>query len=214
MSRRFCSASRSKRDLRLRDQLGSSSERVASLISEGFEQSTDRHFAEYCYGSRGSSREVRTQLIVAGDCRHTTEAERIRISEVRGNRQGVNGADPLSRERKSPTRRLRPSTADWRPSTADRRPSTADWRLATADSGGWRPRTGDHRPRTGDWRQRTGDWRLATGDYAVYSARSACTTSTRAARAAGTTDAVIAATRRTAADPTTGSAPGNCTSGT
>src|SRR5438045_2653229 len=53
------------RDPRLRDQLGSSSERVASSIAEGFEQSTDRHFAQYLYRSRGSSSEVRTQLVVA-----------------------------------------------------------------------------------------------------------------------------------------------------
>jgi four helix bundle protein len=69
-----------KRDPRLRDQLGSSSERVASLISEGFEQSTDRFFAQYLYRSRGSSRETRTQLIVAVDRRHIDETERIRIS--------------------------------------------------------------------------------------------------------------------------------------
>src|SRR5438876_196694 len=43
----------------------SSSERVASLISEGSEQSTDRHYAEYCYRSKGSARETRTQLVVA-----------------------------------------------------------------------------------------------------------------------------------------------------
>src|ERR1051326_4318195 len=64
-----------QRDLRLREQLGSSSERVASLISEGFEQSTDRHFAEYCYRSRGSSREVRTQLAIATARGHTTRSE-------------------------------------------------------------------------------------------------------------------------------------------
>ena len=69
-----------KRDPRLRDQLGSSSERVASLISEGFEQSTDRHFAQYLYRSRGSSRETRTQLVVALDRRHIDETERIRIT--------------------------------------------------------------------------------------------------------------------------------------
>jgi four helix bundle protein len=69
-----------KRDPRLRDQLGSSSERVASLISEGFEQSTDRHFAQYLYRSRGSSRETRTQLVVAVDRRHIDETERIRIT--------------------------------------------------------------------------------------------------------------------------------------
>src|SRR5437773_923106 len=54
-----------KRDPRLRDQLGSSSASVASLISEGFEQSTDRYFAQYLYRSRGSSSEARTQLVVA-----------------------------------------------------------------------------------------------------------------------------------------------------
>ena len=69
-----------KRDPRLRDQLGSSSERVASLISEGFEQSTDRHFAEYCYRSRGSSREVRTQLVIATKRGHATEAERVSLT--------------------------------------------------------------------------------------------------------------------------------------
>jgi len=53
------------KDRRLRDQLGASSERVASLISEGFPQSTDRHFAEYLYRARGSSNEVRTQMRVA-----------------------------------------------------------------------------------------------------------------------------------------------------
>lgn len=65
------------RDPRLRDQLGSSSERVASLIAEGFEQSTDRHFAQYCYRSRGSRRETRTQLIVGVQLRHLSESERV-----------------------------------------------------------------------------------------------------------------------------------------
>jgi four helix bundle protein len=53
------------RDPRLRDQMGSSSERVASSISEGFGQSTDRHFAVYLHGSRASSNEIRTQLRIA-----------------------------------------------------------------------------------------------------------------------------------------------------
>ena len=69
-----------QKDFRLREQLGSSSERVASLISEGFEQSTDRHFAEYCYRSRGSSREVRTQLVVATTRGHTIEAECVSLT--------------------------------------------------------------------------------------------------------------------------------------
>jgi four helix bundle protein len=51
------------------------SERVASLIAEGFEQSTDRHFAQYLYRSRGSGRETRTQLVVATQRHHITDAE-------------------------------------------------------------------------------------------------------------------------------------------
>ena len=35
---------------RLHEQLGASSERVGSLISEGFGQDTDRHFASYLEG--------------------------------------------------------------------------------------------------------------------------------------------------------------------
>ena len=69
-----------KRDPRLRDQLGASSERVASSIAEGFEQSTDRHFAQYLYRSRGSSSEVRTQLIVARDRRYIDESECANLS--------------------------------------------------------------------------------------------------------------------------------------
>jgi four helix bundle protein len=70
-----------KRDPRLRDQLGSSSERVASSIAEGFEQSTDRHFAQYLYRSRGSSSEVRTQPVVARDRHYIDESERGRLSD-------------------------------------------------------------------------------------------------------------------------------------
>jgi four helix bundle protein len=67
--------------MRLREQLGSSSERVASLIAEGFEQSTDRHSAQYCYRSRGSSRETRTQLIIARQRAHITETERVPLND-------------------------------------------------------------------------------------------------------------------------------------
>src|SRR6266536_2800687 len=67
------------RDLRLKGQVGASSERAASLISEGFEQSTDRHFAQYCYRSKGSCAEMRTQLEVARDRKYITEEERVRL---------------------------------------------------------------------------------------------------------------------------------------
>src|SRR5262249_54333638 len=69
-----------RRDPRLRDQMASASERVASSISEGSEQSTDRNYAQYLYRSRGSTREIRTQLIVARDRHHITETERVCVS--------------------------------------------------------------------------------------------------------------------------------------
>jgi four helix bundle protein len=62
---------------RLRDQLASSSERIPSVIAEGSEQSTDRHYAAFLYRARGSAREIRSQLRVAQDRRLITEAERI-----------------------------------------------------------------------------------------------------------------------------------------
>ena len=68
------------RHLRLREQMGASAERVASSISEGFEMSTDRHFAQYCYRAKGSSREIRTQLVVARQRHIVTEEERVHIS--------------------------------------------------------------------------------------------------------------------------------------
>jgi four helix bundle protein len=71
-----------QRDHRLRNQLSGSSQSVAALISEGFEQSTDRHFAEYCCRSRGSSSETRTHLVAARVGRHITEAERVRIADL------------------------------------------------------------------------------------------------------------------------------------
>jgi four helix bundle protein len=64
-----------ERDFRLRSQLGASSERVASLMAEGFGQKTDRHFAHYLYTSRGSSSETRTQLRVALGRGHITPVE-------------------------------------------------------------------------------------------------------------------------------------------
>jgi len=63
------------KDSRLRQQLGASSERVASLIAEGFALKTDRHFASYLYQSRGSSKETRTQLRVALGRKYLTDHE-------------------------------------------------------------------------------------------------------------------------------------------
>jgi four helix bundle protein len=69
-------------DLRLREQLGSASERVASSISEGFEQSSDRFFAQYCYRAKGSCAEIRTQLTIARDREHIIETERDRLDKL------------------------------------------------------------------------------------------------------------------------------------
>lgn len=62
-------------DLRLKAQLEAASERVASLIAEGYAQKTDRHFAYYLYQARGSSKETRTQLIVARGRGYISEGE-------------------------------------------------------------------------------------------------------------------------------------------
>ena len=69
-----------RNDLRLRAQIGASSERVASLIAEGFSQGTDRHFSHYLYLSRGSSSEVRTQFAVAHGRRYVTSEELAELS--------------------------------------------------------------------------------------------------------------------------------------
>ncbi len=68
-----------RRDLRLRDQISACAEQVASAISEGFEQSTDRHFAQYLYRARGSGREIRTQLTIAADRRHISHDDCERV---------------------------------------------------------------------------------------------------------------------------------------
>jgi four helix bundle protein len=54
-----------RRDFELRDQLDRSSSRVPPLISEGFGQQTDRHFASYLFRARGSCNEVCTHLTIA-----------------------------------------------------------------------------------------------------------------------------------------------------
>ncbi len=70
-----------ERDIRLKGQLGASSERVPSLISEGFGLKTDRHFASYLYIARGSSKETRTHLHVAAARNCITEQEKVNLSD-------------------------------------------------------------------------------------------------------------------------------------
>jgi four helix bundle protein len=64
-----------RRDIELRDQLDRSSSRVPPLISEGFGQGTDRHFASYLYRARGSCNEVRTHLTIARNKKYIDATE-------------------------------------------------------------------------------------------------------------------------------------------
>jgi four helix bundle protein len=64
-----------QRDPRLRDQLGASSDGCASLISDGFAQSTDRFFAQFCYRSKGESKETQTHLKIAKGRDYISESE-------------------------------------------------------------------------------------------------------------------------------------------
>jgi four helix bundle protein len=62
-------------DRELRGQLGESSSRVPSHISEGFEQKSDRHFAHYLYIARGSAKETKTHLRIARGRGHVSGDE-------------------------------------------------------------------------------------------------------------------------------------------
>jgi four helix bundle protein len=62
-------------DRELRGQLGESSSRVPSHISEGFEQKSDRHFAHYLYIVRGSAKETKTHLRIAKGRGHVSGDE-------------------------------------------------------------------------------------------------------------------------------------------
>ena len=64
-----------QRDPRMRDQLGASSAARVSLIAEGFAQSTDRFFAQFCYRSKGEAKETRTHLVIARGRDYLTDAD-------------------------------------------------------------------------------------------------------------------------------------------
>ena len=71
-----------KQDLRLKAALAASSEQTGSLIAEGFEQSSDRHFAQYCYRAKATCAEMRNQLTVAKNLEFITESERTALHEL------------------------------------------------------------------------------------------------------------------------------------
>ncbi len=70
-----------RRDVDLAAQMNRASASVAANISEGFEQKTDRHFAQYLYTARGGAREVRTHLQVGVGRRHLSEHDAAALSE-------------------------------------------------------------------------------------------------------------------------------------
>jgi len=53
-------------DWQLQRQLRAAAGGVPAHIAEGFGQKTDRHFAYYLYIARGTTKEIRTHLSVAG----------------------------------------------------------------------------------------------------------------------------------------------------
>ena len=69
-----------QQDRELSGQLNRGSIRVASDISEGFEQKTDRHFARYLFDSKGGARELCTQLEIALGRKYITESEHKDVS--------------------------------------------------------------------------------------------------------------------------------------
>jgi four helix bundle protein len=71
-----------QRDRDLGGQMNRASIRVASDISEGFEQKTDRHFAKYLYDSRGGTREIRTQLRIAVSRKYIAEGDERRVGAM------------------------------------------------------------------------------------------------------------------------------------
>ena len=64
-----------RKDFKLHGQLSASSSRVPALIAEGYEQTTDRHFAHYLYIAKGSAKESRTHLIVAMGRKYLPKSE-------------------------------------------------------------------------------------------------------------------------------------------
>jgi four helix bundle protein len=62
-------------DFGLRDQLRRAAVSVPSNIAEGDERETDKESVRYLYIAKGSSAEVQTQLIIAGEIGYLPPAE-------------------------------------------------------------------------------------------------------------------------------------------
>jgi four helix bundle protein len=62
-------------DFGLRDQLRRAAVSIPSNIAEGDERETDKESVRYLYIAKGSSAEVQTQLIIAGEIGHLPAGE-------------------------------------------------------------------------------------------------------------------------------------------
>jgi four helix bundle protein len=66
----------------LKDQIRDAIDSVISNIPEGFEQPTDRSFAQYLYRSKASAAEVRARLFIAHRRGYIDEAEHGRAAAI------------------------------------------------------------------------------------------------------------------------------------
>jgi four helix bundle protein len=63
-------------DCDLWEQINKANDSILANMSEGFEQSTDAHFANYLYIAKGSLAEVLTRLKQAEEKKHITASDR------------------------------------------------------------------------------------------------------------------------------------------
>jgi four helix bundle protein len=64
-----------RRDRKLREQINSANDSITANMEEGFEQSTDRYFANFLFTSKGSLAEVLGRLKTARRKRHISQEQ-------------------------------------------------------------------------------------------------------------------------------------------
>jgi four helix bundle protein len=120
------------KDFKLRNQIKNAIDSILSNMSEGFEQPTDKAFANYLYRSKGSTAEACTRLGLAQKRGYITESER-RQYEKQAAEIGRITTGLIKHLLKSNRRRRGLGvecdgelgmTNDQRPATSDQRPTT------------------------------------------------------------------------------------------